>query len=39
MLQQLNHLVNVSTQEEPYEPGTVLTALAGEITIMHNTTN
>lgn len=39
MLQQLNHLVNVSTLEEPYESSAVLTALAGEITIIHNTTN
>jgi hypothetical protein len=39
MLQQLNHLVNVSTLEEPYEPSAVLTALVGEITIIHNTTN
>jgi len=39
MLQQLNHLVNVSTLEEPYETGVALTALAGEITIVHNTIN
>jgi hypothetical protein len=34
LLQQLNHLVNVSTLQEPNEPCAILTALACEIT--HN---